>query len=249
MLLYPQQLTSPQRWWLLALLAIWMLLLFGGFLLGKPDPARSRRMPLGTRLGSSFVLALAAWSWYVFGRESEVAAVARLLALGMSAGFAADVVMAGDGRRRKLAGILLFGFNHILYIAALLHFGQQAGLTAPLPRWAALVGWWLLGLALTYVVVLRGQRRSLIHGIAAPYGLLLATTAGLALGLALQAPPFVPLALGAGLFVLSDLILAAAVLFGNVRIPFVHDIVWLTYGPAQMLIVYSMSAVLAWTAA
>jgi hypothetical protein len=46
-----------------------------------------------------------------------------------------------------------------------------------------------------------------------------------------------PLALGAALFLLSDLILAGE-LFRGWRRPGL-DVVWLTYGPAQMLIVYS----------
>ena len=76
-----------------------------------------------------------------------------------------------------------------------------------------------------------------------PYALLLATTAGLALGLALQQAAFFPLALGAFLFLFSDLILAGA-LFGGREWPLHHDIVWLTYGPGQMLIVYSIAVLL-----
>jgi len=62
----------------------------------------------------------------------------------------------------------------------------------------------------------------------------------LASGLAVQAPAFVPLALGSALFLLSDLILAAQ-LFSGVHFYLIDDIVWLTYGPAQALIVYTAS--------
>jgi hypothetical protein len=92
--------------------------------------------------------------------------------------------------------------------------------------------------------VLRGQEKpSALHWAALPYALLLATTAGLALGVALQNALFFPLALGAFLFLLSDLILAGA-LFSDLGFPLVHDVVWLTYGPGQMLIVFSVGAVM-----
>jgi hypothetical protein len=52
-----------------------------------------------------------------------------------------------------------------------------------------------------------------------------------------------PLALGAILFLMSDLILAGA-LFNDLHWPLHHDIVWLTYGTGQMLIVYSIGVLL-----
>jgi len=240
--MFPDFLTSSQRLWLLALLGLWAVLLFGGWVGGRPNASRTRRMPLWTRLGSSFVLVIAAWIWFSLTRTGVMAEVSLPLALGMSFGFAADVVMAGEGKARKLGGIFLFAANHILYITALLRFASLAGLDAALPRWLTLILWWLLGLLLIYRILLRGQKWTILHAAALPYGLLLATTAGLALSLAVQAVAFAPLALGAALFVLSDLILAAAVLFGSLRLPFVHDIVWLTYGPAQMLIVYALGS-------
>ncbi|MBI5669683.1 MAG: hypothetical protein HZC41_16925 [Chloroflexi bacterium] len=38
---------------------------------------------------------------------------------------------------------------------------------------------------------------------------------------------------------MSDLILAGE-LFSGINFPLIGDVMWLTYGPAQMLIVYSM---------
>ena len=52
---------------------------------------------------------------------------------------------------------------------------------------------------------------------------------------------FVPLALGGALFLLSDLILAGD-MFSGLYFPLIGDVIWLTYGPAQMLIVYSIGA-------
>jgi len=86
--------------------------------------------------------------------------------------------------------------------------------------------------------VYRARQRSQLRWPALGYVLLLASTAGTATGLALQAPAFVPLAAGGALFLASDLILAAGN-FGGARVYLLDDWVWLTYGPAQMLIVYA----------
>jgi hypothetical protein len=51
----------------------------------------------------------------------------------------------------------------------------------------------------------------------------------------------VPLAIGAALFLLSDLILAGE-LFSGLKFPLIGDVIWLTYGPAQALIVYAAGA-------
>lgn len=48
-----------------------------------------------------------------------------------------------------------------------------------------------------------------------------------------------PLAPGGALFLLSDLILAGD-MFSGLFFPLIGDVVWLTYGPAQMLIIYSI---------
>jgi hypothetical protein len=95
------------------------------------------------------------------------------------------------------------------------------------------------------MVVLRGaEKPSSLHWAALPYALLLAMTAGLACGLALQEGGFIPVALGAVLFLISDLILAAR-LFNHAYFRWIDDWVWLTYGPAQMLIVYGTGMVVA----
>ena len=116
-------------------------------------------------------------------------------------------------------------------------------------RWIALAVWLLIGLVGWYFVVYRGagatgEGVTIIHWIALPYALLLATTAGVATGLALADSGFLLLALGAALFLLSDLILAGD-MFSGLSFPLIGDVIWLTYGPAQMLIVYSAATVLA----
>jgi hypothetical protein len=137
-----------------------------------------------------------------------------------------------------LGGIGSFGIGHILYIIAFVGFGNQQSLDESGARWGALVLWLLVGLIGWYIVVFRGQRATFLHYAALPYALLLASTAGFATGLALQAGGFAPLAVGAALFLVSDLLLAAQ-LFNNLYFRLIGDVVWLTYGPAQMLIVVS----------
>jgi hypothetical protein len=224
---------AAQRFWLIGLLILWAIFLFGGFLFGKGE----RRMPTWTRMVSSAVLVIAAWSWFIVNEGS----FSLLLALGMTLGFVGDLWLAGvlGNGRSIIGGIVAFGIGHIFYIGAILTFGNQHGLGV---RSGALAGWLLVGLVGWYLVVFRGQEATMLHWAALPYALLLASTAGFATGLALQSSHFVPLALGAALFLLSDLILAGE-LFSGLKFPLIGDVIWLTYGPGQALIVYAASVI------
>ncbi len=234
-------LPAPQRTWLIALAVLWALFLFGGFLFGTPDVAFSHRMPLWTRLASSFMLVVAGWSWFIFSRGQQVNRYALLIGLGMTFGFLGDMFLASvlPAPDRVLTGIGSFAVGHIFYILALVWFGSRFDLNEPVPRWGMLALWWLIGLAGWFFVVFRGQEPTIVHWVALPYALLLASTAGLGSGLAVQDRRFVPLAIGGALFLLSDLILAGD-MFSGLYFPLIGDVVWLTYGPAQMLIVYSI---------
>lgn len=226
-----------------ALFLVWFALLFGGFIFGKSDARRSRRMPTWTRMASSLTLVIVAWANYWFSRETPDALFGLLIALGMTLGFIGDLFMARliPVHDYVIGGIGSFGLGHVAYIAALLHFGSQHGLDAPGARFGGWIVWLMVGVAGWYIVVLRGHRATLLHKLALPYALLLASTAGVATGLALQAPLFARLAVGAALFLISDLILAAK-LFNDAHFPLIDDVVWLTYGPGQMLIVYTAGA-------
>ncbi len=114
--------------------------------------------------------------------------------------------------------------------------GPNAGLTFHMGAWGI---WLLIGGAGWFGVVYWRQPQRTMHRLALPYSLLLASTAGIATGMALQDPRFLSLAVGAALFLLSDFILAWG-LFRKVSFPFMHDLVWLTYGPGQALIVYGV---------
>lgn len=236
---------SFEQAWLVALLAVWAVLLFGGFAFGKLNAEGTHRMPTWMRIASSLSLVVAAWSWYAFTHGSAVGTYSLLIALGVSLGCLGDLLLAEilPLNQPVLAGIASFGLGHIAYIAAILTFANANHFDAPGPRWGAEAVWLLIGLVAWYFVVYRGGKPTTLHYAALPYALLLASTAGFATGLALQASVFVPLAIGAAFFLLSDLILAAE-LFNGRSFPLIGDVIWLTYGPAQALIVYSVSAAL-----
>ncbi len=232
-------LESGQQFWLTGLLVLWAVFLFGGFLLGSGE----RRMPTWTRMASSTALLVAGWSWYFVSRGGDTAVFAVLIALGMTFGFVGDLVLAevlGNGRS-IMTGIIAFGIGHILYISAILLFSNQSGLNEGGSMWGALVVWLLIGAVGWYIVVFRGQQPTVLHWAALPYALLLASTTGLATGVALQSASFIPMAIGAGLFLLSDLILAGE-LFSGLKFWLIGDVIWLTYGPGQALIVYAIGA-------
>lgn len=237
--------SASQSLWLSVLLVLWAALLFGGFLFGKFQAAQNRRMPTWTRIASSAVLVAAAWAWWWIAHEGAGGAFTRWIAVGMTCGFLGDLFMAGllAVRQPTLGGMAAFGLGHVAYITAFVGLGNQAGLHAAGPRWGGWAAWLLIGLLGWYLVVYRGQRATMLHWAALPYALLLASTAGFATGLALQAATFVPLALGGGFFLLSDLILAGQ-LFSGLRFRLIGDVVWLTYGPAQALIVFSAASAL-----
>jgi hypothetical protein len=243
---WPAFLTPSQTTWLLALLVVWAVLLFGGGIFGTLNAERTRRMPAWTRIGSSTALTAAAWSWLVVD-GGRAAPLPLLLAMGMTLGLLGDLFMAGmiPTRQRVLGGMAAFGLGHIAYIAGLLAYGTRYALDAPAARWAGWLVWLVVGLAGWYFVVWRpAQPARTLHRAALPYALLLASTAGCATGLALQDVAFVPLAVGAALFLLSDLMLAAH-LFNGACFYLIDDGIWLTYGPGQMLIVYSVAVALA----
>ncbi len=236
--------TSPERI-LLLLVVIWALLLFGGFILGKRSEDGTRRMPVWTRMASSFVLVIAAWYWSIVARETSAARFAFPVAVGMTLGFVGDLFMAKliiKSEQHILGGIGSFGLGHIAYMIGFVWFGDAIGANGD--RLVAWFVWLVIGAVGWYLAVFRGQsKRGVLHYAALPYALLLASSAGFATGLALNVSLFIPLALGCALFLLSDLILAAE-LFAGLSFPLIGDVVWLTYGPAQMLIVYSIGAAL-----
>ena len=198
-------------------------------------------MPVWTRLGSSVVLVVAAFSWTLISRDFGTEWYAILLAIGMTFGFIGDLSLAKvfiSGKAANLGGIAAFAVGHIVYITAIWQLGNEFGLTAVPARLVALLIWWLLAALGWYFIVFRGSKATSLQWIVLPYALLLVTTADAATGLALQEPAFWPLAVGTALFLFSDMLIGGN-WFNELDFPLIHDLIWLTYGPAQMLIVYS----------
>jgi hypothetical protein len=231
--------------WLAGLLLLWGVLLFGGFVFGKESPDRTGRMPVWTRMASSAVLVLAAWSWYLVSRGTTTSLFALLIAIGMTLGLVGDLFMARllPASQFVLLGMGAFGLGHVAYIAAGIIYGNHHGLAEVGTRYGVWALWLVVGMIGWYLAVFRGRRHTVLHWVALPYALLLASTAGVATGLAVQDPALLPMAVGAALFLFSDLILAA-LLFNHFFFPMIEDAIWLTYGPGQMLIVYSVGSAL-----
>ena len=203
-------------------------------------------MPAWTRMGSSAVLVIAAFSWALISREYATARYALLLAIGVSFGFLGDLFLAkvfSSGKSASMGGIIAFAVGHIFYITAIWGLGNELNLNDASTRIIALIIWWLIALGGWYFIIYHGSTVTFLHWFVLPYSLLLATTAGAATGLALQASIFWPLAIGAALFLFSDALIGVD-WFNDHDLPFVHDLIWLTYGPGQMLIVYSAGAAL-----
>ncbi|MGQ9908136.1 MAG: lysoplasmalogenase family protein [Candidatus Flexifilum sp.] len=230
------------------LYAAWAVLLIGGFLFHPAPVDGGHRIPRAARMLSSLMLVLAALLSALAaspGMPFERAGydpIFVLVAVGMAFGLLGDLFMARliiRGDRYVLFGMGAFGLGHVAYIAAgLTALTLLAGDASP---WPYLIGAWAAALALWYVVVARPARPfGLLHGAALPYALLLAATAGVFLAVTVSAgdavrAPFALMTIGALLFLLSDLILAAQ-LFNGLRFRGIDDLIWLTYGPGQMAI-------------
>jgi hypothetical protein len=215
---------------------VWASLLFGGFVFGKLDTQQNRRMPIWTRLASSLVLVIGAWMWFAISQGTQVSLLATWIAIGMTLSFLGDIFMARILHLEPyiLYGIGAFGLGHIAYIIGLANTGLK--LSSSYPNYTTLIIWWIIGLLGWYFIIFWKGKHSFLHYAALPYALLLASTVGFATSLSLSNQAFILIAIGSGLFLLSDLILAAEV-FSNLRFPLIGDVVWLTYGPGQMLIV------------
>ncbi|MEQ8673682.1 MAG: lysoplasmalogenase [Aggregatilineales bacterium] len=249
-------LSKSQGFALVLLLMIWAQLLFGGMMVGNPNPERTRRMPVWTRIGSSVMLVFAAWILFSFLPAPQANPLNPILtdnvydyviyiAIGMTLGLIGDLFMAKVIRIPRvdpvLPGMIAFGLGHIVYILGLLDIASKLSLNNDATLQASLVVWWIIagGLWFALIFLPAREKRGLLHFAALPYALLLASTVAIACALALENNQFVLVALGAILFLVSDLILAMH-LFNKTYFPLIDDVVWLTYGPGQMLIVYGI---------
>ena len=181
----------------------------------------------------------AAW-WFAYTAAGSYRAIACYVAIGMTLGLLGDASpLLGPlwpDPQRTLTNMVLFGIGHLAYIRASVLVARQSPTTAATAGWyASLLAWLLVGVAVWYFAAWLGTHHVVLKWPALAYTLLLATTAGAALGTSLRHPRFALVAVGATLFVASDALLAVWI-FHDYRYPHV-DLVWLTYGVGQMLIV------------
>jgi hypothetical protein len=233
------------RWAFVGLWLAWALLLGAAMVLGNAslDGGHGSTPATAARMASSIALVVTAWWAYGLWRRSAAGAFSFCVALGMTLGAIGDFFNAGlldfvGLSDPVLGGIAAFGLGHIAYITGCLGLGRRAGLRDRRAMASAVVAWQLIGLVGWYFVAFAGGENRALVWPALPYSLLLAGTAGVASGLALQDRRLWPLALGGALFLASDLILACGLFRGS--IPHQTEWVWLTYGPGQMLIVFSV---------
>ncbi len=240
--MFPLPYPPPFALLLYVLFGLDLVLLTSGLLLGRYDPAKLGRLPLAVRMSLSAILVLAALlQWRL--SPAPLCGCAGWLFWGMAFSFLGDLIMAGLVRvpDRLIGGMLAFGLGHIFYAIAL------SGMARALHLWDARLAL-LLGaltalaaVALWHGLVRRPGGSRVLNLAALAYGLLIADMNGLALLLAIGSARFVPLAVGALLFLLSDLTLANWNIRGRAW-KGANDVVWVTYNLGQALIVYGMAA-------
>lgn len=220
----------------------WAVLLAAAMVVGNLDGGHGSLAATALRMGSSVVLVVTGWVAYAQWRRQAAGRFALCVAVGMTLGAIGDFFNAGlldfiPLPNPVLGGIAAFGIGHTAYIAGAIDLAKRAGLTDRRAIVGAVLAWQLVGLVGWYYVVMLGSENRDLVWPALPYSLLLAGTAGITCALALQDRRLSALAVGGALFLASDLILA----FGLFRGHFAHqtECVWLTYGPGQMLIVFS----------
>ena len=224
-----------------ALLAVWAALLILGFAFGKLDQERINRIPRANKILSSAILVICALIWWLAGAAgTPLAAYAALLFFGMMFSFIGDVIMAQllPLPQYVLFGMGAFGVTHVLYISGYLWLGGVLGLQNGGARAVGLAVVLILAIVLWWTLIRSPTTPTVLNYGSLGYALLLAAMAGLAVSLALQETRFVPLALGALLFLVSDVFLGHR-LFQGGQFLLVGDLVWMTYIVGQLLIVFS----------
>ena len=225
---------------------LWAVLLSAGLIVDRLSFVNASGYSAIGRLGSSLVLVAAGWCWFANFRLTSLAAYAGLVALGMSLGALGDFFNAGLLQsliplpNPVLGGIAAFGLGHLAYIRGCFDARRRAGLRLGSRWWAAVLAWQLVAAVSWYWIVLSTANESLrvLVWPALAYSLLLAGTAGVATGLAVQDRRFAILAVGSALFLISDLVLAWGMFRGS--FPFRTQAVWIPYSGGQMLIVYAI---------
>lgn len=207
-----------------------------GFWRGPTDTELRQRIALPFRMLASVLVWMAAVLLWLAAAPAQQAR-AEQIAAGMGCGTLGDLIMAEvlPTPHAVASGMLSFGTGHVLYLRAFtdtrippLALAGGLGL-----GWgAALLGW----RTLVYDAEETHAPAALQYAALA-YALLLGSMAGVGAARAVADPRETSVAVGAALFLLSDLILAGQ-LFRQLFFPLIGDTIWLTYLTGQGLIVY-----------
>lgn len=223
------------------LLALFLLSNIAAIAFGKPSPDRTRRAIPWLQRSTSLQLAIMAWLFWALGlRETALSLFSLLIAAGMSVSFVADLIMAEILRapNRVMGGIVVFGAAHITYIAAYAAGGMALGVMNG-PVWAVCIAALVAaGAFLWRTFVSSPSAPPLLNRGALGYTLLITVMVAAALAVSIGDGRLWPLAAGAGLFLVSDLILGNHIFRQN-NWPYVSEAVWLTYIAGQAGIVWS----------
>lgn len=222
---------------------VWASMLGCSMIWGNLSGRHSSAIALWTRMGSSIALTATAWIAVYLWRSHQVGMFANLLAVGMTLGTIGDFFNAGLLRIVPLpdpilGGIAAFGLGHLAYIWGCFVLSKRAQLTDRRAFTKSVIAWQLFGLFTWYLVVFLGTRARPLVWPSLGYSALLAGTAGVTSAIALQSRRFFWLGIGGALFLASDLLLGVGMFRGH--FPYQTESVWLTYGAAQMLIVFSV---------
>jgi uncharacterized membrane protein YhhN len=192
-------------------------------------------------MGSSLALVvIGILAWLQVGESSRRYAL--LITIGMFLGTVGDFFNANlltfiPKIQPTLGAIIAFGIGHVVYMKGMSEVLKSIAELKSFKVIISILFWQVVAVVGWYTVVYMAPEPTPLLWPALGYTMLLAGTAGLATAMAMHRRPVWPLALGAALFLISDLILAVGLFRGS--FPFRSEAVWLTYGPGQMLIVAS----------
>lgn len=233
------------------LMASTQIVLFAAGLAGpwRDAPARATkgRLPIQARMLLSLSLVISAWLLSL-ANITKVPEYAQWVALGMTASFIGDLVMARliPLPNRLIGGMIAFGIAHGLYITAYRSTIATISSLEPYARFDSglliglivygiitLVGWWFL---------IRNPQKGMVTNIGAlVYGLWISMMASFALALGFGLG-FWLTAIGGLLFISSDFLIGMTDIRG-IQLRNANDWVWLTYVAGQMGIIYASAIV------
>ena len=219
--------------------------LAGGLVLGILNEERTCRLPRWLRIGLSAALLMSALVHLVWGaRGTQAEMYARYIFVGMLCGFLGDLIMARLVRvpNRLVFGMAAFGVGHLLYSGAFWLVserwardwsGRLVALLLP-AVFVLLLAWW------HYIRKPGGSKAINLGSLG--YAVVIAVMVVLAMNLAAEVTCLRLLALGASLFLISDLVLGNWQVRGHSWTS-VNDVIWTTYVLGQLMIVSSVAGV------